>query len=487
MPVSQTEVPSIVATSTGQGMSLERELPDLSSDSKCVYNGSELSIDLGLEYSGTVLFETSSISLQHGIVYGLVGANGAGKSSLFDVLHTKIIPGFPDLSTTLVRSDQNFDEKHGDLPAKEFLARSLQEYHESLSARICHLEKLLEDCDDEERTYSLAESLSRAYDMLDNVDIEDGKKEIQNTLNALGFKVSGLEKVKVMNLSGGWRMKCQLAKAASSLPELLLVDEPSFLDEGATEWLFQFLKQAAKKGSIVVITSHKKNVLAKVCERVLHLNSSKQLKQFNGSYNSFLTSSAQKEACICAREEKLNKKEEAHTKAVSKLKKKIEKGEKGLRSTILKNGADQRFIKGRSKEKKQRAGKSISVKTKLLRKEKDELGKLQKNDLKVQKLSVSGEKLTVSGTGLVVFNDVSFSYEHSTPVLRNVELSLSASDRVALVGENGTGKSTLVKLIVGGAAADIWDSCTSFQAKSGLFSSICCRGLKTQIWKHDRG
>jgi len=338
-------------------MSLERQLPDLTSDSKCEYNGNELSIVVGLEYSGTVLFNSSSVSLQHGVIYGLVGPNGTGKSSFFDVLRSRILPGFPDdLTITLVRSDQRFDAENGDLPAKEFLGKSLDQYHEALSARIEHLEQLLENTNEEEKILALTDTLCRTYDTLESASVEEGKKDIENTLDTLGFRNFGVEEVNVSKLSGGWRMKCQLAKAATSLSDILLVDEPSFLDEAATKWLFKFLKKAASKGSIIVITSHKENVLAEVCDRVLHITPSKQLKQFNGSFDSFLTANSQQEANLCALEEKFMKKEQAHTNAVNKMKKKIEKGEKGLRASIVKNGSDQRFIKGRSKEKKATCG-----------------------------------------------------------------------------------------------------------------------------------
>lgn len=417
----------------------------IDSNSICSYNGKELKLDVGISCSNKLLFELSSISLQNGFSYGLLAPNGCGKSTLADVLYARLIKGFPkDLSMALVRSDLNFDEKNPNLTVHDFLTESTKQRESDILNQISEVDLLLDKCDilSEAEINQLVDRSNRLYELLDSCDEQGREDAIRNVLHELGFTQSSNECRTTGTLSGGWRMKCQLARAAIISPDILIVDEPSFLDRNSTDWLCKFIARIACQGTIVVLITHQEHLLNQ-CNGILHITADKHLEQFNGSYEVFKMANSQNEVHCAAANDKYNRHANSWSRAIEDLNRKIVRREKNFQREKVKQ-KDVHLC-----HKHQRAGNSLASKMVRLRKEHEKAKKLKKKRHGVSKLKIVGEMLNTNGKPLVYCENVTFSYENSSTLFEGLDLSLQADDVVALVSPNGMGKSTLIKILVG--------------------------------------
>ena len=352
--------------------------------------------DLTFRYGGRVLLDRATVHISAGQKVGLVGRNGSGKSTLF-----KLIVG--ELHTD-----------GGDIVVRprSRLGRVAQEAPEG--------ETSLVDCvlaADTERAALLVEAetaedphrIGEIHERLVAIDAHSAPARAATILSGLGFGADAQARP-VSSFSGGWRMRVALAAALFAQPELLLLDEPTnHLDLEATLWLQAYL--ATYPGTLVVI-SHDRELLNEVANRIVHLDGGK-LVAYGGNYDNF--------------ERTRREKMELASKAASKQleqRKKIQSFIDRFRAKATKAAQAQSRIK-----MLERMGPVVSV---------------------IEERSISFDFpdpeqlappiIAIEG-GIAGYGD--------TEVLRNVELRIDMDDRIALLGANGNGKSTLAKILSG--------------------------------------
>ena len=479
-------------------------LPNFIDGSEVIsYNGSNLTLRIGLHYGANELFELSQVSLEHGSIYAVVAPNGSGKSSFVSTITN--LPKFPKdrFSVEILKSDwirlghmgldefeENTSTEAPDISQKKlnsFLPREYLLY--KFEKKRIDIEKQIEDL--EEQLGSNDETIPGRLDVLYNlIDNELNPALWENTANValqeLGFfddetspyswadtsRPKELHEKSIQELSGGWLYRLKLASTLLSRPDLLIIDEPSFLDDQGTEWLITFLeKELAKKNkSIVIVITHKEHLLDRLANHILYIastTSSKIIQQFNGNYESFLHSRNQ-ENLEQQREQKANFVKDANAQRAEKaLEKKNNDTIKGLPD---KYGSQSKRAINHSVQQKsvklQSAQKNLARRRGILKKRIDDKLDEATEENRLGSLKhifcQSGKDAKVCTNTkeerLIILDSINFSYDstnqnyqrnHNQSLLRDISLSISSRDRIALIGKNGSGKSTLLKIVVG--------------------------------------
>ena len=431
-------------------------LPAWTSDSSCSYHGDSLHCRLGLAHDANTLFEPTDFSLIRGAVTGLVGTNGSGKTSLAKVVASKELPGFPkDLAVQYVSTHENYSCMHAitgsndndaeqSLTPEAYLYSVVQDRLESLGTKIEQLEESLGL--DSERVEETANQLAELYELQDELQ-KSAEREIQQTLTDLGFGPH--LKKSLSQLSSGWRYKCRLAAAFTAHSDILIVDEPSFLDISSTKWLVEKVSQAISRKTMVLLISHKEALLETLCNRILYINSGNHsLSSYNCGYETFrathMSEVSHAKCTIAETEERVA----SAQKSLKSVQSQLQRRERKTKALTTQN-ADQRFIKGKNKEAKQKADRSAAAKVKQLKMQASEMDDLRRQAKReqIKHLHISG----IAGEGtLALFQDVGFAYDEGEPfIFQNLDARLEAQDRVLLRGPNGCGKSTFLRLLLG--------------------------------------
>ena len=264
-------------------------------------------------------------------------------------------------------------------------------------------------------------------EILEVIEADTAHRRAEDLITNLGFSPE-LQSRKLKDLSGGWRVRTMLAAAIFSRPDMLLLDEPTnHLSISAVLWLSrEIANNPVWKERIVVIVSHDRSFLDEVCTDCLHISGvARRLSSWKGNYT--LWSERRKEM------------KKLHDKQSALRNQKMGK---------LNDMADCGFRYGGSSSaigKKKQAEKQSE---KLLEEEeeaKEEAASLQE-DIELPLELKSGGNIS----GFVInLKDLSFNYPDCAPLFTNVEYGITSTSRIVLLGENGNGKTTLVKLIVG--------------------------------------
>ncbi len=369
--------------------------------------------NLSLRRSAKVLLDRASVSLNPGEKVGLVGRNGAGKSSLFALLNGTLHEDKGDFS---IPSQWRMAQVAQDMPETDASATDFVIEGDTVLAAAQAEVEAAEASDDGER-------MAHAYMELHDAGAHDAQSRAQALILGLGFKTSELNNP-VNSFSGGWRMRLQLARALMCPSELLLLDEPTnHLDLDALVWLEAWLKRYP--GTMVVI-SHDREFLDAVTTVTLHIENA-QLTRYGGNYSTFED----------MRAEQMLLQQAAFTKQQDKIE------------------HLQKFI-DRFKAKASKAKQAQSRVKALDRMER--LAPLLANadftfEFK-EPINLPNPMLTLDGA--------SFGYPPAadappgtppTVIVQNVSRSVFAGQRIGILGANGQGKSTLVKTIARTLAA----------------------------------
>ncbi len=369
--------------------------------------------NLSLRRSAKVLLDRASVSLNPGEKVGLVGRNGAGKSSLFALLNGTLHEDKGDFS---IPSQWRMAQVAQDMPETDASATDFVIEGDTVLAAAQAEVDAAEASDDGER-------MAHAYMDLHDAGAHDAQARAQALILGLGFKTSELDNP-VNSFSGGWRMRLQLARALMCPSELLLLDEPTnHLDLDALVWLEAWLKRYP--GTMVVI-SHDREFLDAVTTVTLHIENA-QLTRYGGNYSTFEDMRAEQMLLQQA--------------AFSKQQDKIEHLQK--------------FI-DRFKAKASKA-KQAQSRVKAL----DRMERLAPLLANADFTFEFKEPINLPNP-MLTLDHASFGYPPAqdappgtppTVIVQNVSRSVFAGQRIGILGANGQGKSTLVKTIARTLAA----------------------------------
>ena len=365
-------------------------------------------IDLVLENINFTVNENDKI--------GIIGVNGTGKTTLF-----KIISGIygydsgdiytsKDCEIGYLEQNTNFHSENTifeevlevfkDIIDMENYLRELEDKiaKESSNSNSTNLEKLMNE-------------YSHKLELFSDINGYGYKSEAKGILKGLGFSDEDMSKP-ISILSGGEKTRVLLGKLLLRKPNLLLLDEPTnHLDSEAIEWLEVFLKQY--KGTVILI-SHDRYFLDQVVNRIFEIHN-KKLKSYNGNYSKFLELSA-------TEKEIEQKKYDDQQKEIKKQEESIER--------LKAYGREKHLKRARSKEK------SL-----------DKVEVLDKPESYRKKAKIEFNPTITSGNDVLKLRNVSMGYGERI-LFKDLNLDIYRGEKVALIGANGIGKSTLFKIIM---------------------------------------
>ena len=355
-----------------------------------------------------------SLTVQQGDRIGLVGVNGCGKSTLMRILAGLDAQDGGEIS--LVRGLRvGYLAQQNMVTSGETVWNELQKVYEQVFA----MEKKLRELEDEmahahtdaQRFAQLSADYDRLTQRFEEADGYSWKSMVSGVLNGLGFKPAQYDQC-VDSLSGGEQTRLCLARLLLQKPDLLLLDEPTnHLDMETLQWLENYL--AAYKGSVLVI-SHDRYFLDHVCTGIVEILMGSS-EQYNGNYTRY----------IAQRQERF----ESRMRAYEIQQKEIERQQAIITRYRMFN-----------REKSIRAAESRE-------KALDRMEKLEKPvDERAIRFSFEARRRT--GEDVLQLTEISKSFGEKH-LFHDLTLRVRAGDRVALIGPNGVGKSTLIKIIVG--------------------------------------
>ncbi|MDG0982632.1 MAG: ABC-F family ATP-binding cassette domain-containing protein [Tateyamaria sp.] len=350
--------------------------------------------DISYAVAGRPLFEGASAIIPEGHKVGLVGRNGTGKTTLFKLIRGELLLEGGDISLPK-------GARIGGV-AQEVPASSTSLIDTVLAADIERAELL---ADDSQNPTRIAEIQTRLTD----IDAWSAEARAATILKGLGFD-DAEQLMPCSDFSGGWRMRVALAAVLFSQPDLLLLDEPTnYLDLEGALWLENYL---AKYPHTVLIISHDRGLLNRAVGAILHLED-RNLTFYQGSYDQFAKQRAEKLALAAA----MSKKQEA-------------------RRAHLQSYVDRFRYKA---DKARQAQSRLKALSKMQPISSPQEAGLRRFDFP------NPEELSPP---IVHLDGTSTGYGKTT-VLSNLSLRIDQDDRIALLGKNGQGKSTLAKLLSG--------------------------------------
>ncbi len=371
--------------------------------------------DVTIQIGFQELLNNAHLFVPDGAKVGIVGANGCGKSTLFKVLTNKLeASGSVEISS---------------FERIAFVEQEIENPHLTVKEYVLQKDKYLS------KAYTLYETAldskkAEAYEEVKRLGGETVNARISCVLKGLGFQEEDFFRP-VSEFSGGWQMRLNLAGALFQPSTLLLLDEPTnHLDLESVIWLQNFLKKY--KGTLLLI-SHDKHILNEICDKIVVFEN-KKLVTYSGNYDTYLT-----------------------TKATQN---------KVLERQIQKDAAKKEHLMAFVNRFRYKASKAKQAQSRL---------KLLEKMQELPALCLDKEEhfsfleTTKAVPPLIKVEGVQLGYDDKV-VLNNVSFSLAENERIALLGQNGNGKSTLAKFIAGVLTAQkgsvhFWDN-----LKIGYFS-----------------
>ena len=363
-----------------------------------------------IEFSiGTqVLLDKVNLTLDKGERLGLLGRNGAGKSTLMRILSGELLPEdgerWIDPNITVARLEQALPE-HLETCVFDYVATGLAE----TGALLSRYHTLASD-----GSADALEELSQIQAELEHLDGWTMEQRIERVLKQLDLNADDM----LATLSGGWRRRAALARALVTEPDVLLLDEPTnHLDIPSIDWLEQQVN--AFEGAIVLIT-HDRRFLQRVCNRIGELDRG-HLSLWQADYSKFLV----------LREQQA----EAEARADALFDKKLAQEEtwirQGIKARRTRNEGRVRALKAMRGERAQRRVAQ------------------GKGSFKLEEASRSGRRVAEA-------RGIAFRYDNET-VVDDFSTIIQRGDRVGIVGSNGVGKTTVIKLLLGELTPDEGD------------------------------
>jgi len=355
-----------------------------------------LTIDgVTVRLGGRAILERASATVPVGARVGLIGRNGAGKSTLMKALIGEIEPDDGEISKPS-RAKIGYiaqEAPSGNMTPEEVVLASATE-------RASLLEEL-ETCTDMDR-------MGDVHERLLAIDAYSAPARAAKILNGLGFD-DDMQQRPVDSFSGGWKMRIALGALLFSEPDILLLDEPSnHLDLEATLWLENFLKSYP---ATLVVISHERDLLNKVVDHILHLQGG-QLTLYPGGYDAFEKQRAERAAQL----------------ASAKASQDAQRAR--LQDYVARNSA------------RASTAKQAQSRAKML--------------AKMQPIAALAEDPSLTfdfpdpaelRSPMITLDHAAVGYGEAPPILKRLNFRIDADDRIALLGRNGNGKTTLARLL----------------------------------------
>lgn len=374
-----------------------------------------ISVDaVGVEFNGNALFNNVTFNINDNDRIALMGKNGAGKSTLLKIVAGKNTPTSGKISAPkeaviaylpqhLLTEDNCsvFEEASKAFAKIQGMKTRIDELNHQLETRT----------DYESDAYSkIIEEVSELSEKFYSIEDVNYDAEVEKTLIGLGFERSDLNKP-TSQFSGGWRMRIELAKILLQKPDLILLDEPTnHLDIESVQWLEDFLKTSAKA---VMVISHDKTFVDNLTNRTIEITRGK-VYDYKTNYSHYLE--LRKE-----RREQQQKQFDDQAKEIAEIKQFIERF-KGTYS------------------------KTLQVQSRVKMLEKMEI--IEVDEVDTSALNIKFPPAPRSGNYPVIVDNLAKRYGDHV-VFEGASFTVARGEKIALVGKNGQGKSTLVKAIMG--------------------------------------
>lgn len=371
--------------------------------------------NLSLSFRTAEVYKNLTVEFNQNDKVGIIGVNGAGKTTLFKLILGELTP---DAGTITVSSkigylpqviEDNFDKE---MSVFDYLlsARPIKE----LENKLTNLYEQIATEKNEHNLKKYMKDITKVEDELTYYEQYNAESELLKIIAGMNIDDALLD-LKLKNLSGGQKSKIAFARLLYSKPETLLLDEPTnHLDLDTKDYIIEYLKNY--KGLILVI-SHDTSFLDEITNKTLYIDKNKKTGTlYNGSYSKY---------------EKIKKEREL---ATSRLHDKQQKEEEKLKEIIA------RYIRGN--EKKANIAKDRQKKLEKLLSEKVEVEK--KNKYTKFKINIKYPSYSIP----ISCNNLTFGYTEENLLYQNLTFDLIRGEKFLIVGENGIGKTTLLKLIM---------------------------------------
>ncbi|KUI57344.1 ABC transporter ATP-binding protein ARB1 [Cytospora mali] len=376
-----------------------------------------------LVFHGRVLITDSTLELNFGRRYGLLGENGCGKSTLLKAIAAREYPIPEHVDIYLL----NEGAPPSELGALEWVVTEAEN-------EMARLENLAEELLEKEGPDS--QVLMDLYDHMDKMDPSTFSTRASLILTGLGFNKQTIHK-KTKDMSGGWRMRVALAKALFVKPTLLLLDDPTaHLDLEACVWLEEYLKKWERT---LVLVSHSMDFLNGVCSNMIDMRE-KKLIYYGGNYDSYTKTRSEQEV----------NQMKAYTKQQDEI--------VHIKKFIASAGTYANLV--RQAKSRQKILDKMEADGFIQPVVPDKVFTFRFADV---------EKLPPP---VLSFDDVTFSYsgDPKDDLYRNIDLGFDMDSRTALVGPNGVGKSTLLRLMTGKLSPTAGTTSRHTHLKLGMYS-----------------
>ncbi len=375
--------------------------------------------NLCMSFGTQVIFDNISFQINNNDKVGIIGVNGAGKSTLFNILLGNITP---DSGTITLNTKINLgylpqvimdDASNKEETVFEYLleGRPIKKLKEELNS----LYEIIARTQDEYELKKYYKKINCVSELLEYYDEYNAESSLLKIISGMNIEDSLLD-LKLKNISGGQKSKVAFARLLYSNPEIMLLDEPTnHLDLDTKDYIIDYLKNYH---GIILVISHDIEFLNEVTKKTLYVDKIKHnVEMYNGNYEKYIKIKNERDLA----------KKRLHDRQI--------KEEEKLKNIIAK------YIRGN--EKKANIAKDRIKKLEKLESEKIELEKKNKYTKFNMKINRPSYSIPIK------CNNLTFGYDEENILYKNLNFDLSRGEKLLVVGENGIGKTTLLRLIMG--------------------------------------